>query len=76
MEATGDGPLNVVAWQEYIDWMETRKLSCITWSISSKDETCSMLNKSANTNGNWFDQDIRESGKLIIRFLKKYNNKK
>jgi endoglucanase len=76
MEATGDGPLNVIAWQEYIDWMEARKLSWITWSISSKDETCSMLNKSANADGNWLDQDIKESGKLTIRFLKKYNNEK
>lgn len=31
MEATGDGPLDLKAWQEYIDWMENRKLSWITW---------------------------------------------
>lgn len=78
MEATGDGPLNSIAWQEYIDWMEVRKLSWITWSISSKDETCSMLNTSANSEGDWKDSDLKESGKKTRAYLKKYttdNNK-
>lgn len=72
MEATGDGPLNVKAWQEYIDWMEARKLSWITWSISSKAETCSMLNDAANSEGNWKDSDLKESGKKTKAYLKKY----
>jgi endoglucanase len=76
MEASGDGPLNVIAWQEYIDWMEERKLSWITWSISSKDETCSMLKKSASSEGNWSDEDLQESGLITRKFLKKHNNKK
>lgn len=72
MEATGDGPINSIAWQEYIDWMEARKLSWITWSISSKDETCSMLNDAANLDGNWKDSDLKESGKKTRAYLKKY----
>jgi endoglucanase len=75
MEASGDGPMNYVAWQEYIDWMEERKLSWITWSISDKDETCSMLKKSANSEGNWKDEDLKESGLKTREFLRKYNNK-
>jgi endoglucanase len=76
MEATGDGPLNRQAWQEFIDWMETRKLSWITWSISDKDETCSMLKKSARSEGNWQDNDLKESGLLVRNYLRKYNIKK
>ena len=75
MEASGDGPMNYVAWQEYIDWMEARKLSWITWSISDKDETCSMLKKSANSEGNWKEEELKESGLKTREFLKKYNNK-
>lgn len=75
MEATGDGPMNYVAWQEYIDWMEARKLSWITWSISDKDETCSMLKKSANSEGNWGDENLKESGLKTRDFLRKYNSK-
>jgi len=76
MEASGDGPMNYVAWQEYIDWMEARKLSWVVWSVSDKVETCSMLKKSANSEGNWKDEDLQESGLITRKFLKKYNNKK
>ncbi|PZX94886.1 glycoside hydrolase family 5 protein [Flavobacterium aquariorum] len=76
MEASGDGPMNYVAWQEYIDWMEERKLSWITWSISDKDETCSMLKKSASSDGNWKEKDLKESGLKTREFLREYNCKK
>jgi len=74
MEASGNGPMNYKAWQEYIDWMEEKKISWITWSISDKDETCSMLKKSASSEGNWKDDDLKESGLKTRAFLKKYNN--
>ncbi|GGF12118.1 glycoside hydrolase family 5 protein [Flavobacterium limi] len=76
MEATGDGPLNMNAWQEYIDWMESRKLSWITWSVSDKDETCSILKKSAKSEGKWKDTDLKESGIKVREFLIKYNGQK
>ncbi|RED23800.1 endoglucanase [Flavobacterium cutihirudinis] len=75
MEASGDGPLNVKAWQEYIDWMEANKLSWITWSVSDKDETCSILKKTAKSEGKWKDEDLKESGLKVREFLKKYNSK-
>jgi len=75
MEASGDGPLNYVAWQEYIDWMEANKLSWITWSVSDKDETCSILKKSAKSKGNWKTRDLKESGIKVREYLRKYNAK-
>lgn len=73
MEASGDGPLNIKAWQEYIDWMESNKLSWITWSVSDKDETCSILKKSAKSEGKWKEEDLKESGIKVREFLRKYN---
>jgi endoglucanase len=73
MQATGDGPLDLKAWQEYIDWMEVRKLSWITWSVSDKDETCSILKKSAKSTGKWKIEDLKESGIIVREYLKKYN---
>ncbi|KAF2328870.1 glycoside hydrolase family 5 protein [Flavobacterium ginsenosidimutans] len=73
MEASGDGPLNIKAWQEYIDWMESKKLSWITWSVSDKDETCSILKKSASSEGKWKDEDLKESGIKVREYLRKYN---
>ncbi|MBF4518001.1 glycoside hydrolase family 5 protein [Flavobacterium sp. ANB] len=74
MEATGDGPLDYKSWQEYIDWMESRKLSWITWSVSDKDETCSILKKSAQSEGNWKEKDLKESGIKVREYLNKYNH--
>ncbi|MBS7254447.1 glycoside hydrolase family 5 protein [Flavobacterium branchiicola] len=73
MEASGDGPLNIKAWQDYIDWMEAKKLSWITWSVSDKEETCSILKKSAKSEGKWKDDDLKESGIKVREFLRKYN---
>jgi endoglucanase len=73
MEATGDGPMDYKSWQEYIDWMEAKKISWITWSISDKDETCSMLKKSANSEGKWKEQDLKESGLKTRELVRKYN---
>ncbi|WP_264534672.1 glycoside hydrolase family 5 protein [Flavobacterium sp. N1736] len=74
MEATGDGPLNYVTWQEYIDWMEAHKLSWITWSVSDKEETCSILKKSAKSEGKWKTEDLKESGIKVREYLRKYNS--
>ncbi|MFY0483960.1 glycoside hydrolase family 5 protein [Flavobacterium sp. PLA-1-15] len=74
-EATGDGKLDFNAWQEYIDWMESKKLSWITWSVSSKDESCSFLLPSASSKGNWKEKDLRASGKKTREYLRKLNKK-
>ena len=66
MEASGDGPLNVEEWNKWIDWCENRKISWITWSVSDKDETCSVLQKTASSDGGWKESDLKESG-IIIR---------
>ena len=71
MEATGDGSINYKAWQTYIDWMQERKLSWITWSVSDKDETCSMLEKTAASSGKWKDKDLKTSGILTRKYLRK-----
>jgi len=75
MEATGDGPLDTAEWQKWIDWMESRGLSWITWSVSDKDETCSMLKKSTSSTGNWKESDLKESGIKTRAYLKELNKK-
>ena len=75
MEASGDGSIDYKSWQEYIDWMEERKISWITWSVSNKVETCSFLKPNANSNGKWEDTDIQESGLKTRDYLRKYNAK-
>ena len=62
MEASGNGPINYEAWNTWIDWMETNKISWVTWSIADKNETCSMLKTTAGDTGKWTESDLKESG--------------
>jgi endoglucanase len=75
MEATGDGKINYEEWNKYINWMEERKLSWVTWSLSDKDESCSVLNTSASSDGGWQDKDLKESGLKTREFLRKKNSR-
>lgn len=62
MEASGDGPINYEEWGKWIDWMKKNQISQVCWSISAKNESCSMLNESAASEGNWKEADMKESG--------------
>jgi endoglucanase len=72
MEASGDGPIDHKEWQLYIDWINKNNLSWITWSVSDKNETCSVLNVSASSTGHWKDSDLKESGVKTREYLKAY----
>lgn len=71
-EASGDGFIDTVEWNKYIQWCDEHKLSWIGWSISDKKESCSILGSSASSNGNWKETQIKEWGKLVRKYLKKY----
>jgi endoglucanase len=64
MEASGNGPIDETSWKEYIDWMESHKISWVVWSISDKDETCSMLLPRASATGDWSDDLLKKWGKI------------
>lgn len=72
MNYNGNGPIDYTEWDKWIKFISNHKLSWIAWSISDKDETCSMLNKTANSIGNWKDDDIKEWGKLVLKTLKSF----
>jgi endoglucanase len=48
-------------------------ISWVCWSISDKNESCSMLLPRATATGPWSDDVIKEYGKLVKGLLKKYN---
>ena len=72
MEASGDGPINYEEWKKWIDWMDKNGLSWITWSVSDKNETCSVLYPTAASDGNWKDNDLKESGLKARGYLRNY----
>lgn len=71
MEASGDGPLSPEEWQNWLDWMQKHSISWVAWSVSDKDETCSMLYPTASSEGNWKDPDMKEWGHMVRNDLKK-----
>lgn len=72
MEASGDGPIDYAEWNKFVSWMNDKGLSWVAWSVSDKKETCSILNPSAASTGNWNKDDIKEWGDLTKQALKKY----
>lgn len=72
MKANGDGAIDYTAWNAWIDWMTDNKISWISWSIADKDETCSMLKKSASSTGNWKPEDLKESGQQTREKLREF----
>ena len=62
MSANGDGPIDYEAWYTWIDWMSRNEIGWICWSIADKNETCSMLNETADSKGGWKETDLKESG--------------
>lgn len=73
MEASGDGPLNVEEWQKWIDIMENLHISYVCWSLSDKNETCSMLLPRAKACGQWTNALIKPWGRMVRQTLLKYN---
>jgi endoglucanase len=72
MAANGDGPINYDEWHKWIDFMKANKISWVSWSIADKDETCSMLKKSAADTGSWSKNDLKESGIKTRELLRKF----
>lgn len=72
MEASGNGPIDYDEWKRWIEWAESKKISWVTWSVADKDETCSVLNPSANSNGKWKEKDLKESGIKTRELIRRY----
>jgi len=73
MEASGDGPVDKTEWKAFLDWMTVSKLSWCVWSVSDKNETCSMLLPRASDEGNWTDDLLKQWGKISKESIRNGN---
>ena len=69
-DASGDGEIDMESWKEWNDWADAHNVSMLTWSISDKNETCSMLTPDATSEGPWPDEVIKPWGKIIKDWMK------
>ena len=74
MECTGDGPVVIPEWTRWVEWLESKKISWVNWSISDKNETCSMILPRANKNGGWDESLIKPAGRQSRKFIRQYNS--
>jgi endoglucanase len=65
MEASGNGPIDSVSWNKWTQWMQKYQLSWVAWSLSDKDETCSMIKNTTVPVSGWLDKDLKDWGKII-----------
>lgn len=73
MEATGDGPLNEEEWNRWVEWMDKLEISWVAWSVSDKNETCSVLKPGASSRAPWPDAVIKPYGFLARDYLLRYH---
>lgn len=69
MDASGDGPLDEASWQEWLAWLQERQISWVAWSMSQKDEACSMIQPGSPTDGHWNDEDLKPWAHLVMQSL-------
>lgn len=73
MEASGDGAIDNTEWNLWLNWMKKNQISWAAWSITDKEETCSMIQPSASSEGNWSNKDLKEWGITVRGYLKNLN---
>lgn len=72
MVHTGDGVIDTASWEAWMDLADENAISWIAWSLSDKDETCSMLRPSAATNADeWTADDLKPWAVLVKYYLKR-----
>ncbi len=69
---TGDGVIDTKEWDEWMRFADEKGISWAAWSISDKDETCSMLRPSAASDGRlWKDSDLKPWAVLVKHYLRR-----
>ncbi|MDR2086894.1 MAG: glycoside hydrolase family 5 protein [Dysgonamonadaceae bacterium] len=69
MEASGDGAIDQTEWNRWLQWMEEHRLSWAAWSVSDKNETCSMIKSPASPASQWTNNDLKAWGIQIKQIL-------
>lgn len=72
-EHTGDGYLDIDEWTKWIKFLEEKQISWVNWSISNKNETCSMILPRGSYEGGWDTGLLKPSGRQSRKFIRFYN---
>lgn len=63
--STGGGGVYLQEAQQWVDFMEDRKISWANWSLADKDESSAALLPGASPTGGWPDSQLSASGAFV-----------
>ncbi|KNY30231.1 cellulase family glycosylhydrolase [Pseudobacteroides cellulosolvens] len=63
--ASGTGGVFVNETKTWIDFLNSKKISWVNWSLCTKAETSAILNAGASTQGGWNSNNLTQSGNLV-----------
>jgi len=75
VNADGDGLVDLVSTQAWMEFLKAHDITHLNWSICDKVEGASIVKPGASLNGNWSDDDLTASGlkvKSLIKGWKQY----
>lgn len=72
-EANGNGIIDHVSLNEWVDFLEANNLSWCNWSIMNKNETSAALLSSTSSISGWNEDELSESGRIIRDYLVRMN---
>ncbi len=72
-EHTGNGKLDIPEWTKWIEYLEANRISWVSWSISNKNETCSMILPRGSYEGGWDTDVIKPTGVQSREYIRFYN---
>lgn len=64
-DASGGGANDLDSANAWMAWMNEKKISCVQWNLSNKEETCSLIASDCKKTTDWSDDDLTESGKWM-----------
>jgi len=71
MEASGNGPIDHEEWKTWQKWMKKNSISWVAWSVSDKNETCSMIKPEASSHGYWDKEVMKEWAHIVKKSIRK-----
>ncbi len=64
-DASGGGSNDFNQATKWLELLEELNISYMTWALSDKNETCSLLRPGAPTDGGWTDATLSDNGKFM-----------
>jgi len=68
--ASGGGGVFLPQAQEWMDFLATRQISWVNWSLCDKSESSAALNPGASPLGGWSDSQLSQSGLFVKQHMR------